>query len=118
MTRPGVFLAAAPILATALALTLALTLATSEGHAEARALKCSAGGVEDTAFSMLFDIDFDKWVVRRRATGFPAYGPVPGKVTGTTMEWQDPTGGPAMSLDTKSLKLSAAGAPVWTCKPL
>ena len=112
MTGAGVVLAASA------ALGLTLTLAAGEGRAEARALKCSAGGVEDTAFSMLFDIDLDKWVVRRRATGFPAYGPVPGKVTGTTMEWQDPTGGPAMSLDTKSLKLSAGGAAIWTCKPL
>jgi len=96
---------------------LGLILAAGEGRAEARALKCSAGGVEDTAFSMVFDIDFDKWVVRRRKTGFPAYGPVPGKVTATTMEWQDPTGGPTMSLDTKSLKLSAGGAAIWTCTP-
>ena len=117
MTRRGVFRAAAPMLAPVLALTLALTVAAREGRAEPRALKCSAGGVEDTAFSQIFDIDVDKWVVRRRATGFPAYGPVPGRVTGTTMDWQDPTGGPAMSLDTKSLKMSAAGAAVWTCKP-
>ena len=110
MTRRAVLFAASA--------AFGLALVAGEGRADSRALKCTAGGVEDTAFAMLFDIDFEKWSVRRRATGFPAYGPVPAKVTGTTMDWQDPTGGPAMSLDTKSLSLSAGGAPVWTCKPL
>lgn len=86
-------------------------------QAQARTLQCSAGGQEDVMFSQVFDIDFDKWVVRRRKTGFPAYGPTPAKVTGTTMEWQDPTGGPGMALDTGSLKLTS-GSTVWTCKPV
>jgi hypothetical protein len=96
---------------------MCVPLLAGEGHAQARALQCSAGGQEDVMFSQVFDIDFDKWVVRRRKTGFPAYGPTPAKVTGTTMEWQDPTGGPPMALDTGSLKLTS-GSTVWTCKPM
>ncbi|MFM8535419.1 MAG: hypothetical protein ACKOEC_17825 [Acidimicrobiia bacterium] len=93
----------------------AILIMASESHAQARPLQCSAGGQEDVMFSQVFDIDFDKWVVRRRKTGFPAYGPTP--APGTTMEWQDPTGGPGMALDTGSLKLTS-GSTVWTCKPI
>lgn len=95
---------------------LAIFLEVGAANAQVRALQCSAGGQEDVMFSQVFDIDFGKWVVRRRKTGFAAYGPVPGKVTGTKMEWQDPTGGPAMVLDTGTLKMTS-GTTEWTCKP-
>ena len=104
-----------PLMAAVLIGVVSVLATTGESHAQARTLQCSAGGQEDVMFSQVFDIDFDKWVVRRRKTGFPAYGPTPAKVTGTTMEWQDPTGGPGMALDTGSLKLTS-GSTMWTCK--
>jgi len=105
-----------PLIAAALIGVVSVLLLAGESHAQARTLQCSTGGQEDVMFSQVFDIDFDKWVVRRRKTGFPAYGPVPGKVTGTTMEWQDPTGGPGMALDTATLKLRSGSSTVWDCK--
>lgn len=101
----------------ALAAIVGFLLPTGEARAQARTLQCNAGGQEDVMFSQVFDIDFDKWVVRRRKTGFPAYGPVAARVTGTTMAWPDPTGGPAMALDTGTLKM-ISGSTTWTCKPV